>query len=130
MLAAGTLLAVDALGDWLLPVAGTAALVWSGTGGGDLVGDLGGVPVGVAVGVGCFAHCLGDALTLSGCPFLFPLPIAGETWYELRPPRFLRFRTGGRVESVLMFPLFSVVGVLLVPGVWAVAMGVVSTFTA
>jgi hypothetical protein len=64
-------------------------------------------------------------LTEAGCPFLFPIPIAGETWYEIRPPRVLRFRTGKKVEKRLIFPVFALLGVLLVPGVWEHA---VSTF--
>src|SRR5438094_717505 len=74
--------------------------------------------LGIAVAAGCLTHCLGDALTEAGCPFLFPVPIAGETWYEIRPPRFLRFKTGKKVENRLIFPVFVLLGVLLVPGVW------------
>ncbi|MFE2751585.1 metal-dependent hydrolase [Actinosynnema sp. NPDC059335] len=121
VLAVGTWLAVDALGDWLLPVVLVAGTVWWVTAGGDAVVSLAGMPgtLGVAVGVGCFVHCLGDALTLSGCPFLWPLMIRGETWFEIRPPRGWRFRTGGLVEQVVVFPLFTALGVLLVPGVWS-----------
>jgi membrane-bound metal-dependent hydrolase YbcI (DUF457 family) len=121
VLALGTALAVDALGDWLLPVVLVAGTVWWGTAGGDAAVSLAGVSgtVGVAVGLGCFVHCLGDALTLSGCPFLWPLMIRGETWFEIRPPRALRFRTGGSVEQVALVPLFVASGVLLVPGVWS-----------
>lgn len=128
VLVVGTLLAVDALGDWLLPVAGLAGTAWLGTAGGDALGELGGVSgwLGIGVALGCFVHCLGDSLTLSGCPFLWPLPIAGETWFEIRPPRVLRFRTGGAVEQMLVFPVFVVVGVLLLPGVWPIASGVVA----
>lgn len=69
------------------------------------INDLAG-PIGLLIGVGCFVHCLGDAVTKAGCPFLFPLPIAGETWYEIRPPAFLRFRAGGAVEKVLTAVVF------------------------
>jgi membrane-bound metal-dependent hydrolase YbcI (DUF457 family) len=113
--ALGILLAVNALGDWVLPLAGTCAAAWWGTVTGDPLAELAGIgPVlGIAVAVGCITHCLGDAVTLSGCPFLWPLPIAGETWYELRPPRPLRFRTGGRVEQLIVFPAFTALAVLL-----------------
>ena len=77
-----------------------------------------GVLVGGGVALGCFVHCLGDALTLSGCPFLFPLPIRGEFWYELRPP--IRFRTGGPFETLVLAPAMVVAVVLLLPGVWPV----------
>lgn len=114
----GVVLAADALGDWLLLVAGAVTAWWAFTAsaGGELEQLTGWL--GIAVAAGCVAHCLGDALTEHGCPFLFPLPIAGETWYEVRPPSHLRFRTGKRVENRLMFPLFVVLGVLLLPGVW------------
>ena len=75
-----------------------------------------GLLVGAAMAVGCVTHCVGDALTLSGCPFLWPLPIGGETWWEIRPPRLLRFSTGGACEQVVL-GLTVVAGVLLLPGV-------------
>jgi membrane-bound metal-dependent hydrolase YbcI (DUF457 family) len=109
------MLAVDAMGDWLLPVA-VAALVLGLAKGGDLEGIAGWL--GLAVGAGCLVHDVGDALTESGCPILWPIPIAGETWAELRPPRLLRFRTGGGVELGLVWPVCAVAAVLLLPGVW------------
>jgi membrane-bound metal-dependent hydrolase YbcI (DUF457 family) len=112
----GTALARDALGDWVLPVVGIAGIAVWGSAGGDLPGELAGIGVwlGIAAGTGCFVHCLGDAVTLSGCPFLFPLRIRGETWFEIRPPRVLRFRTGGVVEHRVVFPVFVVIAFLLV----------------
>lgn len=77
--------------------------------------------VGAGVAAGCVAHCLGDALTIMGCPFLWPIPIRGETFYEIRPPRLLRFRTGGPVEKWLITPALLVGLVLLIPGVWPLA---------
>lgn len=116
----GILLAEDALGDWVLPVGGAAVIWWVYEAGPDPLAELGAVSgeLGIAVAVGCFTHCLGDALTESGCPFLFPVPIAGETWYELRPPKFLRFRTGKKVENLVVFPAFVVLAVVLLPGAW------------
>lgn len=117
----GVLLAADALGDWVLLVAGGAAVWWAYQANPDPLTQLStmGATLGIAVAAGCFTHCLGDAVTESGCPFLFPLPIAGETWYELRPPAVLRFTTGKGVENRLIFPVFVVLGVLLIPGVWS-----------
>lgn len=83
---------------------------------GEQLGQLAGW-AGLAVAAGCLAHCLGDSCTLMGCPWLWPLLIAGETWYEIRLPRWLRFRTGGRVERCVVLPVFAILGVLLVPGV-------------
>jgi membrane-bound metal-dependent hydrolase YbcI (DUF457 family) len=114
----GILFAADALGDWVLVFAGTCAAAWWGSVGGDVLGTVAGTGplLGIAVALGCVTHCLGDAVTLSGCPFLWPLPIAGETWYEIRPPRALRFRTGGAVEKAAVFPAFVVIAALLAFG--------------
>lgn len=115
----GLLLAEGALGDWLLPVSGAAVGWWVWTAPPDKAAQLAEISgwLGIAVAAGCFVHCLGDALTESGCPFLFPIPIAGETWYEIRPPKPLRFRTGKKVENRLIFPVFAVAAVVLIPGV-------------
>lgn len=121
----GLLLAEDALGDWLFPVAGAGVVWWVYENSPGVLAQLDAVSgwLGIAVAVGCFTHCLGDALTESGCPFLFPLPIAGETWYELRPPAALRFRTGKGVENKVLFPAFAVLGVVLLPGVLPALIG-------
>jgi hypothetical protein len=116
----GLLLAEDALGDWMLVVTAAGVVWWLRVAGPDPLAELGHMSgiMGFAVAVGCFTHCLGDALTESGCPFLFPIPIAGETWYEIRPPKVFRLRTGKRVERLLVFPVFVVVGLVLIPGAW------------
>ncbi|MDQ0376555.1 metal-dependent hydrolase [Amycolatopsis thermophila] len=116
------LLAAGALGRWIWLVGGGAAVVWLAQAGGDVAGQLDQLAgsLGIAVTVGCFVHCLGDALTESGCPFLFPIPIRGETWYEIRPPAFLRFHTGSAFEENIVFSVFAVLGIVLVPGVWPV----------
>ena len=125
-LAFGLVLAYDRLGKLMLVPFGVAAASWlpqvdSPTGFGaaalaafdESVGWLG-----IAVAAGCVVHCLGDAITEAGCPFLFPVPIAGETWYELRPPRWLRIHTGKRVENWLVFPLVVLACLAATPGVW------------
>lgn len=115
VLVLAVMLVVDAFGDWFLPIAAGAVLVAAVN-----TDEMAAITswLGIAVGVGCLVHCLGDALTESGCPILWPLPILGETWYELRPPAFLRFRTGGGVELALLLPAFTIGGVLLLPGAW------------
>lgn len=128
VIAFGLLLAADVLGDWLLVVAATAAGFTAYFGGLDDALTKSTGWVGVAVALGCVMHCLGDAITKSGCPFLWPVPIAGETWYELRLPKWLRFRTGGGVEKLLMVPVFTVAGVLLLPGVWAQLVALMARF--
>jgi membrane-bound metal-dependent hydrolase YbcI (DUF457 family) len=126
----GLILAADVLGDWVLLVV-IAAGGWTIIGGWlpgtsaveALRGGLDGIGswIGVAVALGMFVHCLGDSLTRSGCPWLWPLPIRGETWYEIRLPKLLRFRTNGPIENLLIAPVLVVGSVLLLPGAFAVA---------
>lgn len=104
--AVAALLAADRIGDWVIvPAAGglTAAAI-------DIVDRPGALTwqIGAAVALGCATHCLGDALTVSGCPFLWgilPFEIRGETWYEIRLLGPLSFHTGGNVEKWLVRPL-------------------------
>jgi membrane-bound metal-dependent hydrolase YbcI (DUF457 family) len=121
----GLVLAADVLGDWIV-LAVLGATAWSvfgtalpGTTAADAVqaglSEIGSW-IGMAVGLGMFVHCLGDSLTRSGCPWLWPLPIRGETWYEIRLPRLLRFSTGSWVERLVIAPLLLAAGVLLLPG--------------
>lgn len=123
--ATGLLLAAHVLGDWIL-IAVLGATAYSvlgtalpGTTPADaLQAGLSGIGgwIGVAVGLGMFTHCLGDSLTRSGCPWLWPLPIRGETWYEIRLPRMLRFSTNSWVERLVVVPVLLAGGVLLLPG--------------
>lgn len=84
---------------------------------------------GGGLALGCVTHICGDALTLSGVSgFLWPIPIRGETFYEVRTPRWMRFRTGGVVESCLVAPALLVAAVLLTPGVWPLVAPVVDTW--
>lgn len=67
---------------------GAGVLAWSGSRHWALL-------AGGGIALGCVTHIVGDALTLSGVSgFLWPIPIAGETFYEVRTPRWMRFRTG------------------------------------
>jgi len=58
--------------------------------------------LGLAVGWGCLAHSLGDALTYSRVPLLWPARIRGCRWARVGAPRWLRFRTGSRTETVVV----------------------------
>lgn len=60
--------------------------------------------LGLAVGAGAVMHCLGDAITKAGVPFLWPLPINGKHWYDLALPSFLRIRAGGTFEYAILLP--------------------------
>lgn len=137
IIALGLMLAVDALGDRLLLVLCAAGGLWAFTvyrqGLSEAVAAeitrVGGW-IGIAVGLGMFVHCLGDSVTRSGCPWLWPIRIAGETWYEIRPPKPLRFRTGGPFEQSVVVPGLIAGAVLLLPGVWPVVAARVSVWAA
>ena len=77
--------------------------------------------LGSAVTLGMLVHAVGDAITESGAPLLWPVPIRGRTWYPVGSPRAARFRTGGAVESWVVAPALTVttlvLAVLVVPGV-------------
>lgn len=73
--------------------------------------------LGVPVTVGCLAHCAGDALTISGCPVLWPVRVRGRRWYPVGTPRVVRFGTGGPGERMVWWLLLAAgigSGVLLV----------------
>jgi len=77
--------------------------------------------LGTAVTIGMVVHSIGDAITESGAPLLWPLQIRKRRWYPVGSPRPLRFRTGGAVEAWLVAPALTVAVFLLaafvVPGV-------------
>ncbi len=66
--------------------------------------------LGIPIVLGAVVHSIGDALTVSGSPILWPLPIGGKRWYPLGTPRFMRFRAGAWVEVKVLMPLFMVIG--------------------
>ncbi|OIV37798.1 hypothetical protein BIV57_09555 [Mangrovactinospora gilvigrisea] len=68
--------------------------------------------LGLPIALGVLVHILGDALTESGAPLFWPIPIDGKRWYPFGTPKVLRFRAGDKVEHLLVTPLLVVVGVL------------------
>ncbi|GAA1907071.1 metal-dependent hydrolase [Streptomyces sodiiphilus] len=66
--------------------------------------------LGLPIVLGAVVHTIGDSLTISGCPMLWPLPVKGRRWYPLGTPRFMRFRAGAWVENKVLMPVFMVVG--------------------
>ncbi|MER7171471.1 metal-dependent hydrolase [Streptomyces mesophilus] len=66
--------------------------------------------LGLPVLLGAVVHTIGDALTVSGCPMFWPLPIAGKRWYPVGPPKLMRFRAGSWVELKLLMPAFMLLG--------------------
>lgn len=69
---------------------------------------------GVAVGGGCVVHILGDWLTYSGVPLLWPIVWRGERWYRFRSPA--PFLAGGRFERAAVWPLLLAGSIAVVPG--------------
>lgn len=119
VVAFGVALAQAAVGDWVLLPVGFGTALWMAANWGHLASSMLGFTgaIGAAVALGCITHCLGDTITKSGCPWLWPILIKGERWYEIRPPAWLRFRTGGKVERYLVHPMLTGGALLLTPGV-------------
>lgn len=67
--------------------------------------------IGVAFGLGWLVHILGDMCTTSGVPILWPVPIRGKMWYDVR---LLKIKAGGAVENVLFIPLFMIIIIISV----------------
>lgn len=62
--------------------------------------------LGVSVAFGCLAHMLGDCFTTAGCPILFPIPIKGKLWWDIR---LMKIKAGGVTENYLFTPFFLIV---------------------
>ncbi|MFE3293358.1 metal-dependent hydrolase [Rhodococcus sp. NPDC059234] len=109
-------------GDWakrngwlvVTAVAGVlAALTWTW-----YPDEVGSRALGVAVGLGCAVHCLGDAITKEGVPFLAPFAAwRGRRWRELRLPELISIRAGGAFERAVLGPLLTCAAVGL--ALWA-----------
>ena len=70
--------------------------------------------LGLAVGGGSAVHCLGDAITRAGVPFVWPIPIGGRCWWEIQLPSRLAIRAGGRFEYVVLLPALTALTLWLV----------------
>lgn len=66
--------------------------------------------VGGAVTFGWITHLLGDMLTVSGVPILFPLKRKGKRWWNYRFP--FGIKAGGYVEKTILIPLFSIISII------------------
>jgi membrane-bound metal-dependent hydrolase YbcI (DUF457 family) len=91
----------------ILPALAVATITWV---------DASAWWLGLALAVGCFVHCLGDCVTESSCPWLWPVPLPvrrrGEVewqlWRCIGPPKILRFKVNGPVEHWVVVPLLAV----------------------
>lgn len=63
--------------------------------------------VGAAVAFGWFTHIVGDMLTVSGVPVLFPLKVKGKRWWNFRFP--FAIKAGGFIENTILVPMFSII---------------------
>jgi membrane-bound metal-dependent hydrolase YbcI (DUF457 family) len=70
--------------------------------------------LGVAVGVGCIVHLLGDIVTSAGVPILWPLPTGRRLWRMIGVPNLFAVSVGGRVETVLLRGMFTLVSLAAV----------------
>jgi len=66
--------------------------------------------IGLPIVLGALVHCIGDALTVSGCPIFWPIPIGRKRWYPVGPPKVMRFRAGSWVELKVLTPVFMLLG--------------------
>ncbi|MET7901427.1 metal-dependent hydrolase [Streptomyces sp. NPDC005355] len=66
--------------------------------------------LGLPIVLGALVHDIGDALTVSGCPILWPIPIGRRRWYPVGPPQGMRFRAGSWVELKVLMPVFMLLG--------------------
>ncbi|NJQ00128.1 metal-dependent hydrolase [Streptomyces zingiberis] len=66
--------------------------------------------LGLPVVLGALVHCVGDAITISGCPILWPIPIGNKRWYPVGPPKPMRFRAGSWIEMKVLMPAFMLLG--------------------
>lgn len=64
--------------------------------------------LGLAVGGGSAVHCMGDAITRAGVPFVWPIPIRRRRWAEIQLPSLLAIRAGGKFEYAALFPMLTV----------------------
>ncbi|MFI6704365.1 metal-dependent hydrolase [Streptomyces sp. NPDC050509] len=66
--------------------------------------------LGLPIILGALVHDIGDALTVSGCPILWPIPLGRKRWYPIGPPKAMRFRAGAWVEVKVLMPVFMLLG--------------------
>lgn len=99
--------------------------------------------IGFAVGAGCVIHCLGDIITESGCPVLWPIPIprtelrapapgrrrvptrVWRTWYLVGTPRWMRFKVTATssAEWVIRWAMVGISVLALAGMVWSSGWG-------
>ena len=66
--------------------------------------------VGIMIMIGWITHILGDTITTSGTPILWPLSHHGKRWWSYRLPPHIH--ADGEIEHKLFFPLFALLVVV------------------
>ncbi|GAA1005929.1 MULTISPECIES: metal-dependent hydrolase [Streptomyces] len=66
--------------------------------------------LGLPIVLGALVHDIGDALTVSGCPILWPIPVGRKRWYPVGTPKAMRFKAGSWVEVRVLMPAFMLLG--------------------
>ncbi|WP_406141840.1 metal-dependent hydrolase [Streptomyces sp. NBC_01089] len=66
--------------------------------------------LGLPIVLGALIHDIGDAITVSGCPIFWPIPLGRKHWRHVGPPKFMRFRAGSWVELKVLMPVFMLAG--------------------
>lgn len=59
--------------------------------------------------IGFISHLVADTFTVEGVPWLFPIPIK----FGIPPFKFLRIKTGGLIEKLIIFPGFLFLNIYL-----------------
>jgi membrane-bound metal-dependent hydrolase YbcI (DUF457 family) len=70
--------------------------------------------IGFAVGIGCFVHLMGDIITSAGVPILWPIPTGVKRirlWRMIGVPNTLAVEVGGKVETVVLTGLFTIISI-------------------
>lgn len=67
--------------------------------------------LGVSITAGMIIHQLGDGFTKAGVPMLFPIPIKGKLWWNIRIMG-IGITAGGVVEKVVFMPIFGILIIL------------------
>ncbi|GLY93706.1 membrane protein [Actinoplanes sp. NBRC 103695] len=107
---------------WLIVTLTSAAVAFMAAS--QLDADRGYPLLGTAVGVGCVVHLIGDMITRSGVPLLWPIPLGARMWRMIGIPDGIAIRAGGPGEIFVLRGLFTIVSLLALlamffPGVFS-----------
>lgn len=67
--------------------------------------------VGFMVMIGWTIHIMGDTITTSGTPILWPIKHNGKRWWSYRLPPYIH--ADGPVEHKIIFPIFVVISIIM-----------------